>query len=53
VVSYCPLTAEKLQAVSAFGIVPLSAVTGLILGAETPEDVLRGYQAAGAELILA
>ncbi len=51
--SYCPLTAEKLQAVSPFGIVPLSDLTGLIVGAETPEDVLTGYRAAGAEMILA
>ncbi|KQW31288.1 DeoR family transcriptional regulator [Rhizobium sp. Root274] len=49
--TYCPLTAEKLGAVSPFGIVPLSEVTGLIVGAEAPEDVLAGYRAAGAEMI--
>ncbi|MDH4413943.1 MAG: DeoR/GlpR family DNA-binding transcription regulator [Rhizobium sp.] len=51
--TYCPLTSDKLDSISPFGIVPLCDVTGLIVSAETPDNVLDGYRAAGAEMILA
>jgi DeoR/GlpR family transcriptional regulator of sugar metabolism len=50
---YCPLTSEKLDHISPFGIAGISEVTGLILLSETEETLLDGYRADGARLILA
>lgn len=53
VASYCPLTAEKLDSVSPFGIVPTTQATGLIVASDIDQTVLDGYRAKGAHLVLA
>ena len=51
--SYCPLTSEKLDTVSPFGIVPITQPTGLIVGSDIDPVVLDCYRAKGAHLVLA
>lgn len=51
--TYCPLTSEKLDMVSPFGIVPISQPTGLIVVSDIDPVVLDGYRAQGAHLVLA
>jgi DeoR/GlpR family transcriptional regulator of sugar metabolism len=51
--TYCPVTPDKLDRVSPFGIAGIAETTGLILLSETEQAVLDGYRAAGASLILA
>ncbi len=49
--TYCPVTSDKLDRVSPFGIAGISEATGLILVSETEQSVLDGYRTAGASLI--
>ena len=51
--TYCPVTLDKLDSVSPFGIASISELTGLIVASDTAPEVLDGYRAAGATLILA
>ena len=51
--SYCPLTAEKLDSVSPFGIVPITQPTGLIVTSDIDAGLLEGYSGQGAQLVLA
>ncbi|NBB50891.1 DeoR family transcriptional regulator [Rhizobium sp. CRIBSB] len=51
--TYCPLTSEKLDRVSPFGIVSISQPTGLIVASDIEPAVLDGYRAKGAHLVLA
>lgn len=49
--TYVPLTAEKLDAVSPCRILPLTAISGLILPAGLAEATLAPYRATGVNLI--
>lgn len=51
--TYCPLTSDKLDSVSPFGILPISQVTGLILASDIDQALLDGYGAKGAQVVLA
>ena len=51
--TYCPLTSEKLDSVSPFGIVPIAQPTGLIVVSDIDPVVLDSYRAQGAHLVLA
>lgn len=51
--TYCPLTLDKLDRVSPFGIASISEPKGLIVVSEATEAVLDGYRAVGTDLILA
>jgi DeoR/GlpR family transcriptional regulator of sugar metabolism len=51
--TYCPVTQDKLDSVSPFGIASMLELTGLIVAAETTPDLTDRYRAAGAALILA
>ncbi|MDH4441891.1 MAG: DeoR family transcriptional regulator, partial [Rhizobium sp.] len=53
VATYCPLTSNKLDSVSPFGIAAVSDVTALIVACDTQDARLEGYKASGANLILA
>lgn len=51
--TYCPLTSDKLDSISPFGIVPIMQPTGLIVVSEIETAILDGYSARGASLVLA
>lgn len=51
--TYCPLTLDKLDSISPFGIASIAAPTGLIMVAEADEAVLDEYKAAAASILLA
>ena len=51
--TYCPLTVDKLDSVSPFGIAAIPELTGMIVVAEAEDTVLDGYRSRGGNLILA
>lgn len=51
--TYCPLTLDKLDSVSPFGIASIPELTGVIVVSEAEDAVLDGYRARGANVILA
>lgn len=49
--TYCPLTLDKLDSVSPFGIASVAELTAMIVVPEVEDAVLDGYRAWGANVI--